>query len=241
VTHLPAAPEPRGPAAPLGVLLTSPQLQAQLFWNRPEPEPPTLIVAAPFDPASSFHNVVLAWAQRPTATQLAGAGTWRRLGRHVRAGERGILLLIPGVPSEALLAAAGTLPGAIPALAFDIAQTDPDRTAGAAVALSLTALIERRGALALAGQRIMTRRSPTPGRATQTLAHDLAHLDLAAARAAAADDGPPATAVAVVASDPNGLRADVCVLPVPPPAQPPADPPPCPVTTPGSSSRRPRR
>jgi hypothetical protein len=35
----------------------------------------------------SFSNTVLIAAQRPTAARVAGFATWRRLGRHVRAGE----------------------------------------------------------------------------------------------------------------------------------------------------------
>jgi hypothetical protein len=205
--------EVRGADAPLAALLAAPELHAILGWNASAPEPPTLLLAAPFDPASSFHSVILAWAQQPAATQLAGADTWRRLGRRIRPGQHGLVVLTAGAPSEALVAAAGTLPGAIPTVVFDLAQTEPTRNAGASAAGSLTGLLEQPGTLALAGRRQVTYRSPTPGRATRELAHNLATLDLAAARAAADAHGPAATAVAVVASDPNGLRADVRVLP----------------------------
>ncbi len=46
-------------------------------------------------PTYSPHNVMLIAAQRPSAERVAGFQTWRRLGRHVRKGERGIVILAP--------------------------------------------------------------------------------------------------------------------------------------------------
>ncbi len=43
----------------------------------------------------SFHNGVLIALQCPGATLVAGYRAWRRLGRHVRRGERGIAILAP--------------------------------------------------------------------------------------------------------------------------------------------------
>jgi hypothetical protein len=43
----------------------------------------------------SLHNVLLIAAQKPDAQHVAGFGTWRRLGRCVRRGERGIAILAP--------------------------------------------------------------------------------------------------------------------------------------------------
>lgn len=43
----------------------------------------------------SVHNVFLILAQRPDATHVAGFGTWKTLGRYVRKGEKGILILAP--------------------------------------------------------------------------------------------------------------------------------------------------
>ncbi len=43
----------------------------------------------------SFHNVCLIVAQRPAATRVAGFHTWRSLGRFVRKGEKGIVILAP--------------------------------------------------------------------------------------------------------------------------------------------------
>jgi len=43
----------------------------------------------------SFGNILLIASQRPTATRVAGFWTWKRLGRHVRKGEHGIVILAP--------------------------------------------------------------------------------------------------------------------------------------------------
>lgn len=43
----------------------------------------------------SFGNLVLALSQCPTMTRIAGIKTWNRLGRRVRAGQRGIMILAP--------------------------------------------------------------------------------------------------------------------------------------------------
>ena len=43
----------------------------------------------------SWHNCMLIYSQRPDATHVAGFRAWRKLGRHVRKGERGIVILAP--------------------------------------------------------------------------------------------------------------------------------------------------
>src|SRR5580658_744266 len=43
----------------------------------------------------SFGNIVAIARQRPTATHVAGYGTWRALGRFVKRGEKGIQILAP--------------------------------------------------------------------------------------------------------------------------------------------------
>lgn len=43
----------------------------------------------------SFGNVLLIYSQFPDATRVAGLRQWNRLGRHVRAGEKGIMILAP--------------------------------------------------------------------------------------------------------------------------------------------------
>ena len=43
----------------------------------------------------SWHNCLLIWLQCPTATQVAGFKKWLNLGRCVKKGERGIMILAP--------------------------------------------------------------------------------------------------------------------------------------------------
>src|SRR5438034_2187801 len=49
----------------------------------------------------SFHNVCLIARQRPDATRVAGFHAWRKLGRFVRKGEKGIAILAPIVVAAA--------------------------------------------------------------------------------------------------------------------------------------------
>src|ERR1700756_618306 len=43
----------------------------------------------------SLHNVLLIASQKPNASYVAGFRTWNGLGRFVRKGEKGILILAP--------------------------------------------------------------------------------------------------------------------------------------------------
>ena len=43
----------------------------------------------------SFGNIMLIARQKPSATNVAGVRTWNSLGRFVRRGEKGILILAP--------------------------------------------------------------------------------------------------------------------------------------------------
>ncbi len=45
----------------------------------------------------SFRNVCLIVMQCPHATQVAGFGTWKQMGRYVKAGEKGIVIVAPMV------------------------------------------------------------------------------------------------------------------------------------------------
>ena len=45
----------------------------------------------------SWGNCLLIGVQRPDATHVAGFHTWLKLGRHVRKGEKGIVILAPMV------------------------------------------------------------------------------------------------------------------------------------------------
>jgi N-terminal domain of anti-restriction factor ArdC len=48
----------------------------------------------------SWGNVLLIGTQRPTATRVAGYHTWRDLGRHVKTGEKGIMIFAPILTKE---------------------------------------------------------------------------------------------------------------------------------------------
>lgn len=43
----------------------------------------------------SLHNIMLITSQKPEATHVAGFQTWKQLGRYVKKGTRGILILAP--------------------------------------------------------------------------------------------------------------------------------------------------
>ena len=43
----------------------------------------------------SFHNVMLIYTQKDDASHVAGFHSWRKLGRFVKKGEKGILILAP--------------------------------------------------------------------------------------------------------------------------------------------------
>src|SRR6185312_3536874 len=45
----------------------------------------------------SFGNIMLIARQKPAATRVAGIRTWNSLGRFVKRGEKGILILAPMV------------------------------------------------------------------------------------------------------------------------------------------------
>lgn len=90
------------------------------------------------DTAKRFHNystsnLFLILVQRPDATRVAGFQTWKKLGRYVRAGEKGIAILAPCVYGPRRADEATDTADAGPARVlrgfrvvhvFDIAQTD---------------------------------------------------------------------------------------------------------------------
>ena len=43
----------------------------------------------------SFANIMLIFSQRPSATRVAGFNTWKKVGRWVKRGEKGIVILAP--------------------------------------------------------------------------------------------------------------------------------------------------
>jgi N-terminal domain of anti-restriction factor ArdC len=49
----------------------------------------------------SLHNVMLIASQKPNASYIAGFRTWNQLGRFVKKGEKGIVILAPIVRRKA--------------------------------------------------------------------------------------------------------------------------------------------
>jgi hypothetical protein len=49
----------------------------------------------------SWHNVMLIASQKPDATHVAGFHSWHKLGRFVKKGEKGILILAPIIRTKA--------------------------------------------------------------------------------------------------------------------------------------------
>jgi len=70
------------------------ELAAQMEQGRSENLVRYLEFASRFH-TYSFGNMMLILCQRPDATRVAGLRQWNRLGRHVRAGEKGIMILAP--------------------------------------------------------------------------------------------------------------------------------------------------
>jgi len=86
----------------------------------------------------SFGNVLLIAAQRPTSTRVAGFHAWRKLGRHVRKGEKAIWVLAPMVYKRD--AEAGdddrVIRGFKYVPVFDVAQTDGEELPSVCTVLS---------------------------------------------------------------------------------------------------------
>ena len=78
----------------------------------------------------SLRNVMLIASQKPTATHVAGFHTWHKVGRFVKKGEKGILILAPIVrPTSQTMKRTETDESSTPvgfraAYVFDISQTD---------------------------------------------------------------------------------------------------------------------
>jgi antirestriction protein ArdC len=78
----------------------------------------------------SWHNVMLIASQKPAATYVAGFHAWHKLGRFVKKGEKGILILAPIIRKkaenngEADPDESSTAVGFRATYVFDISQTD---------------------------------------------------------------------------------------------------------------------
>lgn len=146
----------------------------------------------------SLHNVCLIVSQRPEATRVAGFHTWRKFGRFVRKGEKGIAIMAPIVARKDADASDGeskTVVGFRAAYVFDVEQTDgaplpePAEAAGdpgvktaslrAAIAshgIALDYVAELDGALGTSGgRRIEVLTGLAPASEFMVLAHEYAH------------------------------------------------------------------
>jgi len=105
------------------------QLVAALNQGRSETLTQYLAAIARFH-RYSLRNVMLIASQKPTATHVAGFHTWHKLGRFVKKGEKGILILAPIVRRKNESAEphetdeSSTAVGFRAAYVFDISQTD---------------------------------------------------------------------------------------------------------------------
>ena len=77
----------------------------------------------------SLHNVMLIASQKPNASYVAGFRTWNQLGRFVKKGEKGILILAPIVrrkteSEEDQEESSTSIVGFRAAYVFDVTQTD---------------------------------------------------------------------------------------------------------------------
>lgn len=146
----------------------------------------------------SVGNTILIYTQRADATRVAGYRAWQRLGRNVKHGEKGILIMAPIVrrrkeqssneEDDRVLAFRS-------AHVFDVSQTDGrplpefartkgdpgerlDRLLRFATGKGIVVeTVDSMGAAegASLGGRILLRRGLTPPEAFSTLAHEIAH------------------------------------------------------------------
>lgn len=160
--------------------------------------------------ASRFHkysatNVLLILCQRPDATQVAGYQAWKRLGRQVRKGEKGLAILAPIVVTRESEAAREerAVVGYRVTHVFDVSQTDGPELPSAPQAVLLDGddpdglaarfirQIEERGfglrfpddwSLAANGYAdfrdkvVAIRPGLSPAQRAKTLCHELGHL-----------------------------------------------------------------
>jgi antirestriction protein ArdC len=104
------------------------QLVAALQAGRSEVLTAYLTAIGRFD-RYSLHNVMLIASQKPSASYVTGFRTWNELGRFVKKGEKGIMILAPIVRRKAddedeREETSRNIAGFRAAYVFDISQTD---------------------------------------------------------------------------------------------------------------------
>ncbi len=148
----------------------------------------------------SLHNVMLIASQNPNASYVAGFRTWNGLGRFVKKGEKGILILAPIVrrkteKEEDQEESSAPIAGFRAAYVFDVSQTDgkdlphigtvqgdpqehSDRLRGFAEAQRIAVEYSEQIAPARgvsSGGKITLLSGQSPAEEFSTLAHELAH------------------------------------------------------------------
>ena len=148
----------------------------------------------------SLHNVLLIASQKPNASYVAGFRTWNELGRFVKKGEKGILILAPIVRrksenEEDQTESSTSVAGFRAAYVFDVSQTDgkelpqigtvqgdPSRRGGqlrsfaSAQSISIDYSMEIAPARGMSsGGKITLLPGLPPAEEFSTLAHELAH------------------------------------------------------------------
>lgn len=150
----------------------------------------------------SFGNIMLIASQKPDATRVAGFQTWKKLGRWVKAGEKGILIFAPIVirpkedqPADTASQEPRTLLRFKAVYVFDVSQTDGQQLPEFATVSGnpnghtdrLKAFIAQQGISleyaddldgadgASAGGRIILHTGLTPAKEFSVLAHEAAH------------------------------------------------------------------
>ncbi len=148
----------------------------------------------------SFGNVLLIGMQNPAATRVAGFNTWKKLGRYVRQGEKGITILAPLIYKSDDIKddddqEARELRGFKAVTVFDVSQTDgkplpdigsvngdpagymsklKDMIAGRRITLRYN-IIPGGADGASSGGTITIRPNQTPAAEFSVLVHELAH------------------------------------------------------------------
>ncbi len=151
----------------------------------------------------SFGNVLLILSQKPDATHVAGFGTWKQMGRFVKKGEKGIVIIAPMSirPKDDQAEAKPEAQRASPILrfrgvyVFDVSQTDgqvlpePSRVSGDPQhhLAAIKAMVGAKGIKldsddlppgadgVSRGGRISVRSGLEPANEFSVIAHELAH------------------------------------------------------------------
>jgi antirestriction protein ArdC len=180
----------------------------------------------------SLRNIMLIAMQRPNATHIAGFHAWRKLGRYVQKGEKGIAIVAPMVyKNEAAVdesdeASVSTINGYKVVHVFDVSQTDgqelptpscvqgdPNKyvakleklIADKGIALEYSSIISADGYST--GGKIVIRKGLTPAEDFSVKAHELAHefLHHSGVKLSKTQKETEAEAVAFVVSSAIGL------------------------------------